>query len=156
MLRLEVPGASPFLLEHLVLDYNGTLAVDGELLPGVAERLAGLAATLAVHVVTADTFGSVHLACAGFPRTLKIIGPTRQGVAKLEYLRELGEDRAVAVGNGANDEKMLRAARLGIALVQAEGASAACLGAADVVAASIQDALDLLEKPGRLAATLRT
>ena len=38
MLALDIPGHKDILLAHLVLDYNGPLACDGELIGGVAER----------------------------------------------------------------------------------------------------------------------
>jgi len=43
MIELTVPGFGALRLEHLVLDYNGTLAVDGKLLPGVRDALGALA-----------------------------------------------------------------------------------------------------------------
>jgi len=58
MISLEIPGFGPLELRHLVCDYNGTLALDGQLLSGVAERVSALAAQLDVHVITADTFGT--------------------------------------------------------------------------------------------------
>ena len=50
---------------------------------------------------------------------------------------------------------MMKAVALGIAVVQAEGAAAATLMAADVIAPTVCDALDLLLHPLRLKATLR-
>ena len=61
-----------------------------------------------------------------------------------------------AIGNGHNDRMMLDASAVGVALVQAEGGAAETLGAADVVAVSIIDALNLLRFPKRLVATLRS
>ena len=46
MRRLGIPGFGTICLEHLVLDYNGTLAVDGRPLPGVRPRLRALARSL--------------------------------------------------------------------------------------------------------------
>jgi soluble P-type ATPase len=60
------------------------------------------------------------------------------------------------MGNGRIDVPMLTLARLGIAVVLAEGAAGAALLAADVVCTDIRDALDLLLLPGRLVATLRS
>ena len=42
MLHFDIPGSAPLELEHLVLDYNGTLALDGILLPGVDRVLQEL------------------------------------------------------------------------------------------------------------------
>jgi len=44
MLEIDIPGTGLLRLQHLVLDYNGTLATDGALLPGVDERARTLAA----------------------------------------------------------------------------------------------------------------
>ena len=42
MIRVEIPGREPLDIAYLVMDYNGTVAVDG-LLPGdVAERIGRL------------------------------------------------------------------------------------------------------------------
>ena len=110
---IDIPGHGPLPLRHLVLDYNGTLALDGNLVPGVAERLTELAAApgaLRVHVITADTFGQVRQQLAGLPCACQVIGPGHQDQAKLEYVRALGAPTVAAVGNGRNDRLMLDAA----------------------------------------------
>ena len=38
MLTIPIPGRSALQLQHIVLDYNGTIALDGELMPGVEDR----------------------------------------------------------------------------------------------------------------------
>ncbi|HHJ06252.1 MAG TPA: ATPase P, partial [Anaerolineae bacterium] len=68
---------------------------------------------------------------------------------------ELGPERVVAIGNGANDAAMLRRAALGIAVLGGEGTALSCLTAADVLASDINTALDLQLNPRRLLATLR-
>jgi soluble P-type ATPase len=57
MIEIEVPGRTTYRLHHLVLDVNGTVAVDGRLVEGVARRLAELHRSLEVHMLTADTRG---------------------------------------------------------------------------------------------------
>jgi len=59
MISLEIPDFGKLTLNHIVLDYNGTIVVDGKLLVGVAERLRILADQIEIHVPTADTFGTV-------------------------------------------------------------------------------------------------
>jgi P-type E1-E2 ATPase len=156
MITTSISGFGSLRIEHLVLDYNGTLALDGRLLPGVRPRLRALARRLALHVLTADTFGTARRALDGLPCRLVVLGAARQDAAKARYVRALGAARVACIGNGRNDVAMLRAARLGIALIQAEGASARALRAADIVAPSIVDALDLFLHPLRLTATLRS
>jgi len=156
MISIDIPGFRKLELEHLVSDYNGTLAFDGKLLPGVAEALSSLASSIDVHVITADTFGLAEAQLAGLPVKLAITPPESQAEAKLQLVSELGADTVVAIGNGRNDRKMLGAAALGIALIQREGAAAETLASAKVVSTSVLDALDLLRNPRRLVATLRS
>jgi soluble P-type ATPase len=156
MIDITIPGFGELHLAHLVLDYNGTLAVDGKMLPGVSDRLAGLAGRLDVHVVTADTFGLVQSAMGGLDATVTVLPADRQDEAKLAYVRRLGAGKTVAVGNGRNDRLMVEAAALGVAVLLGEGASGLTLSVSDVVCTSIEDALDLLTHPLRLTATLRS
>ena len=156
MVTVDVPGYRRMQFEHLVMDYNGTLAVDGEIEPGVAAALHALAPQLTIHVVTADTFGLAADRLTGFPVKLAILPPGDQDVAKLNYVNALGCAQSVAIGNGRNDRLMLKAAGLGIAVVLHEGTAVATLMAADVVCRGIVPALELLAHPLRLKATLRS
>lgn len=54
MIEIDIPGCLKFQLKHIVLDYNGTIAFDGVLIPGVKENLVVLADQLEVHILTAD------------------------------------------------------------------------------------------------------
>ena len=155
MLEIDIPGGKILRLTHLILDYNGTIARDGSLLEGVAVRLEMLAHKLEIHVVTADTFGSVRGQVAGLPVQVAVIAPENQDRAKAEYLDRLGPGNSVTMGNGKNDALMLKQAALGVAVLESEGAASAALLAADVVTPGINQALDLLLKPDRLRATLR-
>lgn len=156
MLSFDIPGFGKLELEHLVVDYNGTVAQDGTLLPGVAEMIRALAASLRVHVITADTFGLARAQLAGLPQALTVIPAEGQAEAKLAYVSKLGTASVVAIGNGRNDWKMLSAVALGVAVVQREGAAAEALASADVISTNVVDALELLNNPKRLIATLRS
>lgn len=156
MITIDIPGFRILQLAHLVLDYNGTIAVDGKLIPGVADTLRALASQLQIHVITADTFGGAQTQLDGLPITFSIIPQSDQAAAKAAYISALGADTVVAIGNGRNDRDMLKDATLGIALIQTEGAAAHTLVQADVICTSILDALNLLHHPKRLVATLRS
>jgi soluble P-type ATPase len=155
MLTITIPPDPPLQLTHLVLDYNGTLAYDGILLEGVKPRLATLAQQLSLHVLTADTFGSADQELTDIPCQLFILPAANQAEGKLHYIERLGLTQTVCIGNGRNDHLMLKAAALGIVVLQAEGMAPETLLAADVVMPSIGAALDVLLKPLRLIATLR-
>ena len=156
MLETSIPGYRTLLISYLVLDYNGTIACDGHLLPGVRERLEALSKTVSIHILTADTFGSVEKEMTGIPCEVVVIGKANQTQAKAEYVHQLDAQKTVSVGNGRNDAGMLKEAALGIAVIQEEGATVETLLAADIVTHSILDALDLLLHPVRLTATLRS
>jgi P-type E1-E2 ATPase len=155
MISLAVPGCGVFELAHCVLDFSGTLSVDGQLLDGVRERLERLAAQLEIHVLTSDTHGGARQALLGVPGTLHILQGERHELQKRQYVARLGAAGVVAIGNGNNDVSMLQTARLGIAVCEAEGCSVAAANAAAVLVRSPIDAFDLLLNPKRLIATLR-
>jgi soluble P-type ATPase len=156
MITIDVPGFRHLRLTDLVLDYNGTLAENGRLIAGVGEALKALADRLDIHVLTADTFGQAGSETAGLPCRVTVLPAGKQAAGKRDFVRNLGADRTVCIGNGRNDRFMLGEAALGIAVVLGEGAASEALAAADVVCTDILHALDLLRHPLRLVATLRS
>ena len=151
-IKLEVPGTETKMFSELVLDYTGTLSLDGTLLPGVEERLERLAKAVRITVLTADTFSKTKGQLAGLPVEVRIV---QTGRDKAEFVKKLGAERVIAVGNGRNDVAMMTLAGLRIAVIGPEGASAELLLVADVVVRDVLDALDLITNPLRLKATLR-
>lgn len=155
MIEIDIPGSSSLQLHHLVLDYNGTLALDGELLQSCVASLKKLQEQLTVHILTADTHGTVKEKTACLQCQLQIIGTENQEMEKFNFIQKLGPEKLVAMGNGRNDLLMLKEAALGIGLIQQEGAYGPTLFKADVICTSIDDALALLLNHNRLIATLR-
>ena len=156
MITIDIPGYRRLDLKHLVLDYNGTLACDGQLIQGVESCLNALAQSLQIHVLTADTFGKAQSGLAGIACDLSILPLENQDTGKQSYVEVLGAKSTVCIGNGRNDRLMLKAAILGIAVILEEGASVETIKDADVVCNSIISALELLLHPLRLVATLRS
>jgi soluble P-type ATPase len=151
-IKIAIPGQRPVVVSELILDFNGTLAQDGSLLPGVASRLRRLGRRLRITVATADTFGKARSVLKGLLIDIEIV---ETGQDKLRLLKQLGPSHVVVIGNGRNDVPMMRQARISIAVIGPEGAAGEALAAADVVLRDIREALDLLTNPLRLAATLR-
>jgi soluble P-type ATPase len=152
MIQIDIPLRGVLTLEHAVFDINGTLAVDGSVVTGVAERLRALGEMLSIHALTAGSHGNLE----EIERALGI--PLRRistGEEKYQFVQQLGPAKVVAIGNGMNDVGMLRVAALGIAVLSGEGAATMACQAADVLALGPLDAIDLLLKPQRLIATLR-
>jgi P-type E1-E2 ATPase len=156
MLAIEIPGRGTYELVRLIVDVNGTLAEDGDLIAGVKGRIGRLRRDLEVLMVTANTHGRQLAIDRELELEAILIEDGKpEATQKAELIRRLGSDATVAIGNGANDALMLKEAAIGIAVVGPEGASMAALQTADVVTTSILDALDLLLNPRRLIATLR-
>lgn len=155
MIEINIPGRGVLRLEHLVTDVNGTLAVDGQLIEGVAQRIGSLKDRLTVHMLTADTHGRQALIDAQLDLKAVRIQPGGEAGQKADYVRRLGAESVVALGQGANDAGMLKEAALGICVLSLEGTAGETLLAADLVTPDINTALDLLQKPLRIAASLR-
>ena len=155
MIELNIPGRGLIQLQHLVCDVNGTLAVDGQLVDGVKQKLSALSDRLTLHLLTADTHGKQDAIDQQLNLKAVRILPGNEADQKAEYVQKLGADISVAIGQGANDAGMLRTAALGICLLSPEGTAVETLLASDLVVSNIYEALDLLEKPLRIVATLR-
>ncbi len=155
MIELTIPGRGPLRIEHLVTDVNGTLAVDGILIDGLSKRITSLRDRLKIHMLTADTHG--RQASIDGQLNLKAIRvqPGDEAGAKAGFIRSLGADTVVAIGQGANDAEMLKAAALGICVMSQEGIAVETLVSADLVVPDIFAAFDLLENPVRIVASLR-
>ncbi len=156
MLEINIPSRGVLRLECLVLDVNGTIALDGRLFPGVSERLGKLSGSLTPWLVSADTQGTLDELTAALKVKAKRLCLGEEAAQKANLVQELGAAHVVAIGNGANDAAMLQHAALGIAVLGGEGLATACLDTADVMVPNIGAALDLLLWPRRLVATLRT
>ena len=155
MIDIDIPGRPPLRLATALVDFNGTLARDGQLIDGVAERLRALSASIDVRVVTGDTTGTAREALAGLPVSIDIMPRDDQEHAKCAVIERLDPDATVAIGNGRNDRAIVQRAALSIAVIGPEGCALDVLLHADVACGSIVDALDLLLAPRRLVATLR-
>lgn len=155
MLDIDIPGRGSLHVDHLVLDVNGTLTFDGEVVAGVVEALAALRGVVRPVAITADTRGTALDLAAELGIEVRIVERGAEAAQKLAFVRELGAAGVAAIGNGANDAAMLREAAVGICVVAGEGACAEALHAADVVVPDIVCALGLLARPERLIATMR-
>ncbi len=154
-IEVVIPNYKSINIQHIVLDYNGTLAEDGLLKDGARELLQELSLLCQVHVITADTFGSVHKQVDAFELEVKVLTSDDHTQEKADYVEHLGAMHCAVVGNGNNDVGMIKKAVVGIALLGDEGCATATMMQSDLVCKSIEDALRLFVKRKRLIATLR-
>ncbi|HII59510.1 TPA: HAD family hydrolase [Methanocaldococcus jannaschii] len=146
----------------ILLDLNGTIATDGKIKEGVKERLTILKERAEIYILSADTFGTLN----DIAKSLNVKGMKvdrekygSEKIAKLKILEELKKEnpnkKIIAIGNGNNDELLLKNADLGICVIGDEGAWSKTILSSDIVVKDINDALDLLLNENRLKATSR-
>jgi len=154
-MRIDIPGWGNIDIGNIVIDLNGTIAIDGKVPLEVKEKINVLSDQAKIYILTADTQGTANEEILGMNAELiKIPGEdSKQG--KLDFLKTLDLEMTVAIGNGSNDQLALKEAALGIAVLGDEGISVSTVKSADIVVKNIQNALDLLLEPKRLIATLR-
>lgn len=155
MLEIDIPGRGEFHFNHLVSDVNGTLAVDGTLIDGLASRLARVGSVLTLHLLTADTHGKQDIIDQQLGLRSIRIQPGDEARQKADYVRQLGAETVIALGQGANDAEMLKAAGLGLCVLSVEGTAIEAMQSADILVPDIFRAMDLIEKPLRILADLR-
>jgi soluble P-type ATPase len=155
MIEVNIPGRGVIQIDHLVTDVNGTLALDGHLIEGVASTLLRLADRIQIHLLTADTHGRQEIIDRQLGMQAVRIPPGDESEVKAQYIRQLDPKHVVSLGQGRNDAGMMREAVIGICILSPEGLASETLQAADLVMPDILSALSLLEKPMRLVASLR-
>ena len=155
MIEINIPGRKLYQISSLVLDVNGTIALDGTIIDHVPERLIKLSKSVEITLVTADTQGTAVKLADYLNLKLINIQTGNEDKQKLAIIRETGSEATIAIGNGANDSLMLEEAAIGICVAGKEGAAGEAIRHCDVWVNDINTALDLLLKPKRLIATLR-
>jgi len=155
LIQIDIPGWGNMEIENVVLDLNGTLATDGKIPPEVKKKVNSLAGRVKVYVLTADTQGTATEEILEMKVELIKIEGKDSKEGKFNFLKSLDLEKTAAMGNGNNDQLILKEAALGIAILGDEGISISAMKQADVMVKNIPDALDLLLKPKRLIATLR-
>ena len=155
MIEIDIPGFGDVKLEHLVSDFTGTLSYNGKLVPGVKEHLDRLADSLSIHILTSDTFGTAREELKDVRCEVHVLDGEFHDLQKEEYVEKLGSLSVIAFGNGNNDRKMLRVARIGVAVTESEGCAVDILMAGDIHVSGILNGLDLLLNTKRIKATLR-
>lgn len=155
-MEINIPGRDNITIHHLLVDYNGTIACDGQLIPLVKEKIEAIHKKgIKIHLLTADTHGNVKKQCTDLPMDIHIFDHLNAAEYKREVVEKLGRENCICIGNGYNDGQMFEVCSLAIIVIGDEGCSAKSLMKADIVCRNIEEALDLLLKPSRIIATLR-
>ncbi|QSX06066.1 ATPase P [Sedimentibacter sp. zth1] len=155
MIKVQIFGRETLTIENIVFDFNGTIAVDGQIPKKIREKLIELSQMVNIYVATADTYGNAKKQCDMFGLDVMLLTKGETRIAKREFVKKLGYEHTVSLGNGYNDEEMLENTKLSIGILSEEGIYAPLLAKCDVVVNSIENAIDLFLKPNRLVAILR-
>lgn len=155
MIKLTIPGRGELSIQHIVTDVNGTLALDGVLFEGLAERITALRGQIQIHLLTADTHGKQAVIDEQLGLTAVRIKSGDEALQKADYVRSLGAETVAAIGQGANDALMLKESALGICVMSREGVATKTLLSADLLMPDIFAALELFDHPNRIIASLR-
>lgn len=154
-MRIDIPDWGSVDIENIVIDLNGTIATDGRVPLEVKERINSLSDQANIYILTADTQETANEEILGMNAELIKIPGEDSKQRKFDFLKTLNLEMTVVIGNGSNDQLILKETALGIAVLGDEGVSVSAIKSADIVVKNIQNALDLLLKPKRLIATLR-
>lgn len=155
MLKYKIPGRKDIEIKNIVFDYNGTIAVDGNIIEGVEESLLKLSKYVKLYILTADTYGTVKDECKNIDAKILTFPRENAGKSKREIVKKLNGEKTICIGNGFNDIPMFKEAIISIAVIEGEGASGELLSQADIVTRSIIDAIKIISNENRMKATLR-
>src|SRR5512139_3646145 len=153
-MKIDIPGWGNVDIENIVIDLDGTIATDGKISLEVKERVGALSGLAKIYILTANTQGPANEEILGMKAELIKVPNEDSKRGKLDFLKTLNLEMTVAIGNGSNDQLILKEAALGIAVLGDEGVSASAMKSADIMVKNIQNALDLFLKPKRLITTL--
>lgn len=155
MISIQRSGQPNLEIEFLLIDYEGTLAVDGRIHPKAKDKINLLSKRLKVYILTGGEREKVEEHLRNVKAEILFVEEGETSREKLNLLRKLGPEKAVAIGNGTDDVPLLEEVGFGICVIGKEGAAGGALIRADLVVTDILYGLDFLLKPLRQKATLR-
>ena len=154
MITIQRPGQDNFEIDFILIDFEGTLALDRRVHPKAKDKINLLSKRTKIYILTKEEKECVEEALKKVKSELIYLSEENSSRQKLDWLHQLGATRTVAIGNGIDDISMIEEAGLGICVLSKEGTSSETMKKADVVFMNILDALDFLLKPIRQKATL--
>ena len=168
MISIGRPGQSNLDIEFILIDFNGTLAIDRRVHPKAKDKINLLSKRTKIYIFVNPPTPPFDKGGKGGILAKELIEERLRKVKaeiiylaegdssgkKLDLLRQLGPTRCVAIGNGMDDAALMQEAAIGICVISKEGSSGEAMKHADLVFTDILDALDFLLKPLRQKATL--
>ncbi len=154
MILIERPGLTPLEIEFVLVDFDGTLAIDRRVHPKAKDKINLLSKRTDLYVLTTQKKELIEERLRKVKAEFVYFTEGDSSRRKLDLLRQLGPTRCVAIGNGMDDAAMIEEAGIGICVIGKEGSSGEAVKNADLVFTDILDAFDFLLKPLLQKATL--
>ena len=154
MISIERPGQGNLEIDFILIDFEGTLALDRRVHPKAKDKINLLSKRTKIYILAKGEKEQVIEVLRKVKAEIIHFAVGDVSAGKLNLLRQLGANRTVAIGNGQDDVLMIEEAALGICVISREGTAAETILKADAVVSNILDALDFLLKPLRQKATL--
>lgn len=154
MIILHRPGQPNIEIECLLIDYEGSLAIDGRVHPKAKDKINLLSKRIKIYILAKDEKEKVEERLKNVKAEVFFLQEGQATMEKLELLKRVGPERTVAIGNGTDDVSLLEEAILSICVIGKEGASGEALKKADLVVTDVINGLDFLLKPLRQKNTL--
>jgi len=154
MISIQRPGQKSLEIEFILIDFEGTLAMDGRVHPKAKDKINLLSKKARVFILTKGEREKVEERLKNVKAEVLFLREGEASRNKLDLLRRLGPEKTVAIGNGIDDAAMIEEAGLGICVIGKEAAAGETLRRAHLVVTHLLDALDFLLKPLRQIATL--
>ena len=154
MILLQRPGQDPLEIEFIMLNFEGTLATAQRVHPKAKDKINLLSKRARIFIFTTGEKESVSAVLRNVKAEVVYLKEGEASHGKLDFLKQLGPRRTVAMGSGMSDIEMIQNSAFGIGVMSREGTLSEVIGKADLVFMTVVDALDFLLKPLRQRATL--
>jgi len=154
MISIQRPGMESLELHFVLIDFEGTLAMDGRVHPKAKDKVNLLSKRVTVYIFTKSSKEKVEETLKKMKAEILYMTEGDSSQQKLDVLQRLGPHQTAVIGNGFDDVQIMEQAGLGMCVIGKEGSSPEAVAKADLVVTSVLDALDFLLKPLRQGATL--
>jgi len=154
MISIQRPGMETLDIHFVLLDFEGTLAMDGRVHPKAKDKVNLLSKRVTVYILTKSSKEKVEETLKKMKAEILSMTEGDSSQQKLDVLQRLGPHQTAVIGNGFDDVQIMEQAGLGMCVIGKEGSSPEAVAKADLVVTSVLDALDFLLRPLRQGATL--
>jgi soluble P-type ATPase len=154
MISIQRPGMESLDIHFVLIDFEGTLAMDGRVHPKAKDKVNLLSKRATITILTKSNREKVEETLRKMKVEILYVTEGDSTQQKLNVLQRLGPHQTAVIGNGLDDVRILEQAGLGMCVIGKEGSSAEAVAKADLVVTNVLDALDFLLKPLRQRATL--